>query len=269
MIANKIKLLFSQTVTDNEISIPVEMKFDFSDRSDSLVYYENRVLNDILNQDKDFEVARFRHFQEPITKETAINYVFNFVPTGATVNNANWYSSYELAGFTANEVYYYSNSFKNSFFKLDLYDSTNQKTQTNYITLILPVQQGITENATVGYRQEKISTPKMKLDCLGPNKEGYYIYWLKNREFLNINTFYMTAKFFDAKSGVFIKMMSRPQNIFTARINRFNFDQEKYFYYKVKLDYNDLTYRVFDMISGLQVGYSPEPIKWYEYMNNE
>jgi hypothetical protein len=77
----------------------------------------------------------------------------------------------------------------------------------------------------------------------------------------------MSAKFFDAKKGVFVKMMNTPQNTFVAGINSFNFDQEKYFYYKVALDYKDYTYKVFDVISNMQVGYSQNPINWYEYIN--
>jgi WD40 repeat protein len=107
----------------------------------------------------------------------------------------------------------------------------------------------------------------MKLDYVG-DKEGFFIYWLKNTGFLNVRTFYMTAKFFDAKTGIFVKMMNRPQSTLTG-INKLNFPQESYFYYKVVLDYDDYTYKIYDINTGYDVlvGDSSNPIKWYEYIN--
>jgi hypothetical protein len=100
--------------------------------------------------------------------------------------------------------------------------------------------------------------------------EGYFIYWLKKRDFLDIREFYMTAKFFDGKNGFFIKMMNRPQSTLTG-INKFNFPQELYYYYKVILDYTNYTYKVYDInnpnIPPIQIGDSSSPIKWYEYIN--
>ena len=86
------------------------------------------------------------------------------------------------------------------------------------------------------------------------------------KDFLNIDTFYMTAKFFDAKAGFFIKMMNEPQSNLTG-VNQFSFPQEDYFYYKVVLDYSDYTYKVFDTKTNTEIGDSQNPIKWYEYIN--
>lgn len=266
MIANKFKILLPKT-TDQEINIPIEMNWDFLDRSNSIADFEKKTIKDVLNQDKDFEVVRFEHAQDPVTLATDINYEFNFVPTGATISNAVWTPSYVVQGFSPYEIYYYEKPFEKSFFKLDLYDTINQSGQTNYVSLILPVQQGLTTAATVGYKTELIKTPIMKLDFLG-DMEGFFIYWLKKRDFLNISTFYMTAKFFDAKTGVFIKMMNTPQSNFTG-VNKFNFNQNLFFYYKVVLDYSNYTYKVYDISTGfdVEVGYSSNPIKWYEYIN--
>jgi hypothetical protein len=52
-----------------------------------------------------------------------------------------------------------------------------------------------------------IKKPYFVLDYVG-DKEGFFIYWLKKRTFLDIKTFYMTAKFYDAKKGIFVKMMN-------------------------------------------------------------
>jgi hypothetical protein len=78
----------------------------------------------------------------------------------------------------------------------------------------------------------------------------------------------MTAKFFDARLGVFVKMTNTPQSLITSP---FTFNPENYFYYKVILDYNTKTYQIFDNNSnssnfGSRVGTSSS-IKWYEYVN--
>jgi hypothetical protein len=113
-----------------------------------------------------------------------------------------------------------------------------------------------------------VKVPKYKLVYIG-NKEGFFIYWLKKRDFLNIDTFYMTAKFFDAKTGVFIKMMNRPKSSLVG-VNKFNFSQENFFYYKVKLDYQNHEYSIYDInnpLTDVLVGDENNPIQWYEYIN--
>ena len=101
------------------------------------------------------------------------------------------------------------------------------------------------------------------LDYVG-DKEGFFIYWLKKRDFIDLSTFYMTAKFFDARTGVFIKMMIESQ---TSLSSQTNFNPIEYFYYKVELDYNTRTYRVVNKNTGVRVGTNINPIRWYEYIN--
>jgi hypothetical protein len=270
MTVSKLKILLPKS-TDKVIDIPIEMTWDFGDRTNDMVEYEKAAVKEVLNEDKDFEVARFA-FANNVNiigspMDTSINYEFYFAPSGATSANTIWNSSYITQGFTPQEIFYYANPFKKSFFKVDLYDSTNQKDQTNYITLIIPTQQGLTTGATVGWSVQQIKRPAFNLDFLG-DKEGFFIYWLKKRDFLNINTFYMSVKFFDAKNGYFIKMMNRPQSSLSG-ISKFNFNQDLFFYYKVVLDYSNYTYKVYDINSGVdvEVGHKISPIKWYEYIN--
>jgi hypothetical protein len=273
MSVNKYKILFSEVV-EKGLNIPVEMNWDFLGRGMDLDAYQEKTSREVLNLDKDFEVARFAHSDKTDSNnptKTDINYEFYFVNTGVTaldIPSAQWRVDYRFQGFSAKDVYYFSNSFKKSFFKIDFYDSPSQSGQTNYITIILPTQQGLTIPANIGFQlNADIKTPKFKLDFVG-DKEGFFIYWLKNRDFLNISTFYMSAKFFDAKSGIFIKMMNTKQNMVggVGGTNYFSFKPEDYFYYKVKLNYSDFTYKVYDVKDKL-VGYDGNPIKWYEYVN--
>lgn len=260
MNVNKYKLLYNIS-RGKELNIPIEMKWDFLDRSNDLDQYEEKTIKEVLNLDKDFETARFSHavYSNDLTD---INYDFYFAEN-ADPSIGNWSMSYENEGFTPRELYYYANSFKESFFKLDFYDTPDATTQTNYITIIIPTQQGDTTQVVIGQKNLSVRKPKFKLDFLG-DKEGFFIYWLKNRDFINIDTFYMSAKFFDAKVGVFKKMTNERQDGITP--SPFNFKSDRFFYYKVELNYNNYTYQVFDK-KNQRVGTNINPIEWYEYIN--
>jgi hypothetical protein len=179
-------------------------------------------------------------------------------------------------GFTPQDLYYFNNNFSNSFFKLDFYDTPDEKRQTNYLTIIIPTQQGLKMDTQMQRNVVSVKKPKFILDYVG-DKEGFFIYWLKKKTFLDIDTFYMTAKFFNAKTGQFTKMMTGrgddpldntngPQsNINPGTENKYDFDNLLYFYYTVKLDYQKQTYQVFNTY-GQRLG-TNIPIKWYEYIN--
>jgi hypothetical protein len=72
----------------------------------------------------------------------------------------------------------------------------------------------------------------------------------------------MSAKFFDGRLGVFVKMMNEPQSVLS---DKFIFESSRYFYNKVVLDYTTKTYQVFDYLDN-RIG-AGTPIKWYEYIN--
>lgn len=254
--------------TDNQyINLPLEIKWDFTGRDDSIELYEDEVIGGILGSPKDYEIARFAHETHNSSSRTDINYEFNFfngtkvdIPTAVITD---WQSSYINEGFTESQVYYYNKPFTKSFFKLDFYDTTDVNSQTIYMTIIIPVQQGLTELATISsyLSSVNIKKPTFKLDYVG-DKEGFFIYWLRKEETLNLSNFFMSAKFFDGRLGVFVKMMSVPQS---SLPDRFNFDSKKYFYYKVKLNRDNYTYSVFDL-NNVRIG-ETNPIKWYEYVN--
>lgn len=261
-------------INDQALEIPIEMNWDFLGKQDSIESYERSVLDEVIGTAVDFEVSRFAHAEySPTDQNTSVNYEFNFYSSGSTSVTATtpanvnlWKNSYLDEGFTSSEIYYFSNSFSNSFFKLDFYDTNDVKNQTNYFTVIIPTQQGLTQTASTSslLGNVNIKRPYFILDFVG-DKEGFFFYWLTDREFLDIDTFYMSAKFFDAKIGVFVKMMIRPQAILPSK---FIFDGSKLFFNKVVLDYNDKTYKIYDGDNpNLRVGTSINPMKWYEYIN--
>ena len=73
----------------------------------------------------------------------------------------------------------------------------------------------------------------------------------------------MTAKFFDAKNGQFVKMMTVPQ---ATLPEKYLFPPEIYFYKRVELNYSNYTYEIYDTLTGVRDGLGV-PINWYEYVN--
>ena len=251
--------------SDRLINIPVQLSWDYLGNDQSIEVYEEEVITEVIGVGRDFEVSRFaNHFYTGLTQViTEINYEFYFYSGGTLSSSANWKMDYTAEGFSVQDIYYYNNNFTNSFFKLDFYDSKDEKSQINYLTIIIPTQQGYKMPAMMQRTPVEIKMPKFTLDYVG-DKEGYFIYWLKKRTFLNIDTFFMTAKFFNAEKGYFVKMMNQGQ--FNIVANPYNFDTLTNFYYPVKLDYDTQTYQVFNS-NDQRVGLATNPIKWYEYVN--
>jgi hypothetical protein len=291
-VNNKFKFTLPKG-DDKYINLPVEIKWDFLGRTDAVDEYQKTAVERLTGVADDFEILRFAHASHPNSSRTDVNYDFHFfsvlvdddgvlVPTVppnpssdiTTAVPTDWKTSYIPEGFTTYDLYYYTQPFTKSFFKLDFYDTKEATTQTNYFTVIIPVQQGYSVTGITSSLMPpvNIKTPSFKLDYVG-DKEGFFLYWLRKKNFLNINpnptntteTFYMTAKFFDARLGIFVKMMTKPQ-VLPLVPSLFQFKPENFFYYKVVLDYTDYTYKIFDNISGNRVG-DISSIKWYEYIN--
>jgi hypothetical protein len=290
MDVNKYTIRQDGGLTDKTITFPIQLDWDYSGLDQAIDEFEVEAINKVIGVGRDFEVTRFAHAPQntvtvnldedslPIsprynpTDDTYIQYQFYFHSGGTSVNNVNnWSIDYRQEGFTAQEIFYYNNNFSNSFFKLDLYDSVDEKKQTNYVTIILPTQQGLTMEAPMNRTNVEIKKPDFVLDYVG-DKEGFFLYWLKKRTFLNIRTFYMTAKFYDAEKGIFVKMMNMPQSVSSGTTT--TFDNSRFFYYRVELDYEKQTYQVFNTNPaqniynnyGQRAG-TAVPIKWYEYIN--
>ena len=255
------QILFSG-FTNNRINIPINLDWEYLDVDSEIKEYETSILNELITTDKDFEVNRF--FHADYDNKSEINYEFYFYEGASLSNASNWKIDYRAEGFTTQEVYYYANSFRNSFFKLDFYDSPIESQQENYITVILPTQQGLRMATKMQNTDVQIRKPQFLLDYVG-DKEGFFIYWLKKRNFFDISTFYMTAKFFDGKTGQFVRMMNRPQS--TIQGNKFIFSSSEYFYYRVDMDYLTHSYKVYDIINPTDRVGGTVPIKWYEYVN--
>jgi hypothetical protein len=255
---------------NQSIDIPIEIKWDFDGHADSIEIYENEVLEEIIGLPKDYEIARFPHDYYGSDEQSEVDYQFYFFNGGSidipTSVDSDWIMSYQQAGFSIEELYYQTKPVKKSFFKVDFYDTTDDLTQKNYFTTIIPLDSVKRENVVLNPVLGSIADiiiPNFILDYVS-NKEGFFIYWLRDKSILNLTEFYMSVKFFDAKNGVFVRMMTTPQSQLTGL--KFLFNQELYFYNKVVLDYTNFTYKIYDVISGNRIG-NGTPLKWYEYVN--
>ena len=272
---------FSLNINDKDIIIPVEISFDTEGRDQGVEAYEEEVLQQLINGVDDFEIAKFAHAPWDTNADvTQIYHQFNFFNPNTSTDFittppsiTDWLDDYEYATFTDSEIYYFSNSFKGSFFKLDFYDSKVNEKQKILFSVILPTQQGLKEPGFIGPAfnptQVQVKKPKYILDYTGQDKEGFFYYWLKNPNYMNQTTFFMSCKFFNAKKGQFVRMMNKPQSTLIGA-GVYNFDKEALFYYKVTFDQSSYEYKVYDETTGQRVGVGPlatEAIIWYEYVN--
>lgn len=270
MSVSKYKIL--RATLDRQLDIPIEIKWDFYGQEDDLQKFQEDTVQKAIGEPKDFELARFQNNTYPNSFDTSVNYHFNFF-TGQSISSAtanDWGLTYNSQGFTDKEIYYTTNPFLKSFFKLDFYDTNQNKTQKNYFTIILPANQSQDELKSIStfLQPVNVSVPKYKLDFIS-QKEGYFIYWLKSKDFYNLDTFYVSAKFFNGSTGQFIRLMNTNQGSPQISFTKTLFKEEIYFYYKLKLNYNDYTYEIFDYKTGtdVRVGSELNPIKWYQYVN--
>ena len=142
---------FILPTNDQSIDIPIEIKWDFYGRTDSIEMYEEEVVEEIVGLPKDYEILRFSHEPYGDEEKTELNYqFFYFDGTSVDVSTSNltdWKNSYIQAGFSIDELYSRSPTITKSFFKLDFYDTTGNTTQKNYFTIVLATDSNVKESA--------------------------------------------------------------------------------------------------------------------------
>jgi hypothetical protein len=193
---------------------------------------------------------------------------------------------YDFQGFTTEETYKSKKVFTKSFFKLDLYNSRDRNQQKLFISIIINPINGTkilrptlsvqcpadTPDGRYNCRPEGeqfCPTPNFELDAIN-NNEGYFIYWLKEKTFIDIDVFYMSCKFYNAKTGEVTQLINtRQDDINNVTSKPFSISKEDYYYYKVVLNQDRYTYTIHNTINGNRVGISENnSIKFYQYFNS-
>jgi hypothetical protein len=274
MTVNNYRIRLDQQTKGLEI--PINLAWDLNGINESIEIYEDQVVKQVVNPIDNFETTRYSHkeWNDSITTktQTSTNYEFYFYSaqtdsniTGET-NNNNWVTDYRANGLTTREVLFQDPKFQASFFKLDFYDTKDTSNQQIYLTVIIPTRQGKTMKTNFGITTVDIKKPVYELDFIG-DKEGYYFYWLKDTQFVDLKTLYMTCKYYDATIGQFKRMMTQGQGILSEK---FKFNPSDYFYLTINLDYDLYKYDIKltnPYFTDLRVGTKNQPIKWYEYIN--
>ncbi len=272
MTVNNIKLTIPRNV-NRVINIPVNLDWELLDTENELNALEAKIYAEVAGPPVDYETNRFAHSGytattgNEIVYNTDINYEFYFFSGGTlsgTGSTGNWILDYRTDGFTTDEIYYFSDSFQKSFFKLDFYDSPNDTKQTNYLTVILPTTQGERMVANMQGKSVTIKKPVYKLDYVG-DKVGFFLYWLKSRDVIDIDKFYVSCKFWNAKNGSFSQLVTTPQSDNVA--NTFVANTLLDFYYRFDFNYEQQTYAVYNVRTLERIGTNTSPIKYYEYVN--
>ena len=255
MDVNKFKIL--RKYQDRELVFPITNTWDFANRGDSIDAYEIEVIKDIIGLPVDYEVARFENNQ--IGGNTSVRHNFHFYNTATTT----WDLSFVTSNvFTPNEVYYNSNGFNKSFFKLDLYDNKERRKRKAYLTLILQTTNK-TEPIQINPLQTiDVNKPEYYMDYNGIT-DGFYLYWFKDQFIVNLTTFYMTAKFFNGKTGKFTTFVCNSNQQVINGDPQQSVPNDS-FYQKVTLNYGNYSYSYLNPLNS-----PTNIIDWYEYVNPE
>ena len=259
---NKYKIL--NTNNDFQLQVSIPTTWDFANRGDLIDDYESIVAKEMVGVPQNFEMGRFS--RKPIYNSinelsTSVTYKFYFADytqntTIPLTLNPTWYNSYESSNiFTPEELKINTKSIQKSFFKIDLYDTKNGRTQKNYLTLILNASLSLPTSVN-NVIQSLI--PFFELDHIGLN-ESYFIYWFKDFDILKLDKLYMRVKFFNAKTGEFTTFTTRKQIEINAN-NPFRVDND-YFYREVTFDFVNYLYDIIDSGESLPM------LEWYEYIN--
>ena len=307
MTVNRIKIKTGGG--DKMVTIPFATDFDESLGREQLInLYERAEMQDHVNITQDFETSRYSPDTTHIDKH--IFYDIQFNSGGATGNAVDYMPDYFLVGITHKDVVERKENFIKSFFKFDFYDTPNPQTQRLYFSIVNPINNGksfvkgsqydwnlqinndplninydnisyleaeLKDLDTVTptgppYYYDKLESSMFEFSSIGKSSENYYINWLKNRDLVPYNVFYMTCKFFNAETGKTHKFINKIQPA-----NTYNLNLPDYYYYQLILDPLNFTYifNEFDLTTyssnngiGPQVGSSMgSAIKFYEYVN--
>jgi hypothetical protein len=299
-------------VRGKSLNIPInlETKFDITGQEDLIEKFSDDVLQDIINPVKDYEVSKFIHNYDD-SGDNGLYIAASFIDKSG--ESPFWIDEYYPQGFEERELVLFSNAVKNSFFKLDFFDTTSREKQKLQLTKIIPIYLSNLSiydadyDGIADYEDDMVDIDGDGVDdntaggVSGPNEQDYidefgdrfedsskltridvgtyivpniYSNNVKNNEVSDLfvfkslstkpfNEFYMSCRFFNAKTGDVVRMTNDP--LVDSGIN-----PKKDFYYKVKLDRQKLTYEIYDYSDGVEgerVGDSEDnPLMFYQML---
>jgi len=247
---------------------------------------EKEVLYQIINPSDNYETVRYSHnsyINNNGFEQSDIWYYFYFgdysfqtiSPVELNITGVTYKQDYRLMDISLQENALMLKQSTESFFRLEFYKTPNDEKPNNLNRrLVFSKNLGIpsgekifytgkTENGNVSLN-DYIYFPVF-VGSNFKNKENMYLFWFSDdtpfsETNLTGNTFYMTAKFYNSKTGDifdFTNKTKTPNGLIL---------EENDLYYKVIIDRANYSYQVFEFNGSLgsRIGQSNNPIVFYE-----
>jgi hypothetical protein len=267
-----------------DLNIILNQETDFQTNAgwqENLVAFEDEILSTILNPVENYETVRYIH--KPYTlnniNQTDIWFYFYFTTSG---NTPTYVQDYSAQGITLLENEKMMKQSSESFFRLEFFKTpgildgggntigyqppTRQNRKLVFAkNLALPLGEKYYYTPLGGY----IHLPVFKGSNY-ENKENMYFFWFQDESVLketNLsgtttgNTFFMTAKFFNAKDGSIQDFTNDCYG--TSHVIK----EENDMYYQVDIDKTDYSYKIYyfnGVVKCDQVGFTDKPINFFE-----
>jgi hypothetical protein len=241
---------------------------------ESMVQFEDEVLSTIINPIENYETVRFIHKPYNTTlsgltfSQTDIWYNFYFV------SGTSYTQDYTVVGIDTHENAKMLKQATESFFRLEFYKTPFVSGTTYEAPTRINRKLAFAKNLTLPLGEKYFYTGNnINEDIFFPvfmgsnyrNKENMYLFWFQDESVLSGtvlsgDTFWMTAKFYNADDGSIIDFVNRPLSNIVEVIE--NNDM----YYKLVIDRSDYTYQYYRYTgtTGDRIGESIDPIKFYE-----
>lgn len=189
---------------NNFIKIPIGQDFSPMDNAEIAENdFLNNAIDESINPIDDYEKVKFYPFNG--INEIIIE-LYNFGSTPLYYGDTQPTSPFNL-GFSNDDVKFLRNRFKNSFLKLNFYDSPNPANRRLAFQQIIYSQLN-EDQRDINKNLLPIATMPITYRIVDPItkilgiSEGYYLYWLKNPSTPYPKRFYMTASFNNASDGI-------------------------------------------------------------------
>jgi hypothetical protein len=266
---------------NTDLNLVLNQELDFQMNlgwQENMQQFEDEVLQDIINPIDNYETVRYIH-KPTNSDESDIWFYFYFS------NNGNYYFGLDYSvpqiDITPKENAKMLRQSTESFFRLEFYKTPNQLDVNGNVTgYTAPTRQNrklvFTKNLTLPLGEKYFYTP-LQENIHVPvfhgsnytNKENMYIFWFQDESVLaetnfsgttTGNTFFMTAKFFNAKDGQITDFYN---DVYSTSHEVKEYED---MYFQVDIDKRDYSYKIykFNGVKGDEVGTSSSPIKFYE-----
>ena len=271
-----------------DLNIILNQETDFQTNAgwqENLVAFEDEILSTILNPIENYETIRYIH--KPYSgmttnvddKQTDIWFYFYFATSG---NTPNYVQDYSAQGITILENEKMMKQSSESFFRLEFFKTPGiLDVSGNTIGYQPPTRQNrklvFAKNLSLPLGEKYYYTPLNGYVHLPvfkgsnyENKENMYFFWFQDESVLketNLsgsttgNTFFMTAKFFNAKDGSIQDFTN------DCHGTGYTINEQNDMYYQVDIDKTDYSYKVYyfnGVVKCDQVGFIKKPINFFE-----